>query len=334
MLVFSMTRPLRIEYPFAYYHVMNRGLSSQDIFQSDSDREMFIKLLGNLHEMWGIRVIAYCLMDNHYHLFIQTPEGNLSRVMRHLDGVYTQRFNRTYHRDGPLFRGRYKAIVVDGDEYLLAVARYIHHNPVEAGLIQRQERYPWSSMKEYVRFMEGGKVPEWLDVVQLLEAFPRQGRKEAFISFMRSKIGDEERGFYERKNISPVLGGLEFIEGIKKRIKKGKGSYEEIPEAKAYLKISAEDCVQAIRRMYQISREELIKAVRGIRNEARNMGMLVCRRVGGMKLEEIARLFGVEKYTTVNSAIRRMSKEIEAGGEAKERYKKIRKLLVESQNQI
>ncbi len=330
-----MTRPLRIEYPFAHYHVMNRGLSYQDIFQKDSDREMFIKLLGNCHEMWGVRVIAYCLMNNHYHLFIQTPEGNLSRVMRHLDGVYTQKYNRAYHRDGPLFRGRYKAIVVDGDEYLLAVARYIHHNPVEAAQVQRAEQYPWSSMKDYVRFLEGKRVPEWLDVGQLLEQFPRRGRKEAFIAFMKSKIEETEKEFYEKKHQSSVLGSLEFREWIKKRLKKGnKGGYEEIPEAKAYIKIEPEECIKVVQRIYRVAREEMIKAVRGKRNEARSMGMVVCRRMGGMKLEEIARLFGVEKYTTVNSAIRRMIKEIEAGGEAKEQYERIKKLLIESHNQI
>lgn len=322
-----MSRPLRIEYPFAYYHVMNRGLSYQDIFQKDSDREMFIQLLGNCHEMWGVRIIAYCLMNNHYHLFIQTPEPNLSRIMRHLDGVYTQRYNRAHGRDGPLFRGRYKAIVVDADEYLLTVARYIHHNPVESGLVQFPEQYRWSSMSEYVQVLEGKKIPEWLDVGQLLDHFPERGRKKAFIAFMRSKIEDPEKVFYERKHTSPVMGSPEFLEAMRKGIKQNKKKYEEIPQARAYLRIDPERCLKAIEQIYQVDREAMLKAVRGKRNEARNMGMVVCQKTGGMKLEEIARLFGVEKYSAVSSVIRRMTKEIEAGGEAKKRYDQVRKCL-------
>ncbi|HEX9756822.1 MAG TPA: transposase, partial [Nitrospiria bacterium] len=121
-----MSRPLRIEYPDAYYHVMNRGLAYQKIFTDRVDRELFLNLLGECHQMWGIEVFAYCLMGNYYHVLLQTPQANLSRIMRHLDGLYTQRYNRRHHRDGPLFRGRYKAIVVDEESYLLSVVRYIH----------------------------------------------------------------------------------------------------------------------------------------------------------------------------------------------------------------
>ena len=108
--------PLRIEFPNAYYHVMNRGSAYQNIFSDSTDREVFLDLLNECHLMWGMKALAYCLMDNHYHLFIQTPEANLSRIMRHLDGLYIQRYNRKQRRDGPLFRGRYRAIVVDAEE--------------------------------------------------------------------------------------------------------------------------------------------------------------------------------------------------------------------------
>src|SRR3989304_4877968 len=120
-----MSRPLRIEFPGAYYHVMNRGLAKEVIFKTDIDRQAFLDLLGDVHARWGLRIYSYCLMSNHYHLCVQTAAVPLARIMRHVDGVYTQQFNRKYHRDGPLFRGRYKAIPVERDRYLLAVARYI-----------------------------------------------------------------------------------------------------------------------------------------------------------------------------------------------------------------
>src|SRR3989338_5280796 len=135
-----MARPLRIEFPEACYHVMNRGSERRNIFLHDTDYEAFLGLLEDAGERWQIKVFAFCLMANHYHLFLKTPQGNLSRVMRHLDGLYTQIFNRTYKRDGPLLRGCYKAIVVDADSYLLELVRYIHLNPVKARIASEDRK--------------------------------------------------------------------------------------------------------------------------------------------------------------------------------------------------
>ena len=118
-----MARPLRIEYPGAWYHVMNRGAGRKKIFNATPHYELFLTLLEEVSERFGAEIHAYCLMGNHYHLLLHTPEGNLQRSMRHLNGVYTQRYNRMRGTDGPLFRGRYKAIVVDADHYLLHLSR-------------------------------------------------------------------------------------------------------------------------------------------------------------------------------------------------------------------
>ena len=128
-----MSRPLRIEYPGAWYHVMNRGRRGESVFRREKDYLTFIELLKETVEMWNLRVGAYCLMPNHYHLLIQTPDANLSRCMRHINGVYTQRFNRNHLLDGQLFRGRYKAILVDADSYLLELLRYIHRKSAGSG---------------------------------------------------------------------------------------------------------------------------------------------------------------------------------------------------------
>ena len=136
-----MARPLRIEYPGAWYHVMNRGRRSEEIFYQRDDYEAFVELLRESSEMWNIRVAAYCLMTNHYHLLVQTPDANLSRSMRHLNGVYTQRYNRRHGCDGQLFRGRYKSILIDADAYLLELVRYIHRNPLDSGLVDNLKKY-------------------------------------------------------------------------------------------------------------------------------------------------------------------------------------------------
>ena len=144
-----MSRPLRIQYPNAWYHVMNRGRRGEAVFLEDQDYTVFIDLLKETCHMWGIGVAAYCLMSNHYHLLLQTPQGNLDRCMRYINGIYTQRFNRRHQIDGQLFRGRYKAMLVDADNYLLELVKYIHRNPLRAGIVAKVGDYPWSSHREY-----------------------------------------------------------------------------------------------------------------------------------------------------------------------------------------
>ena len=145
-----MSRPLRIQYPDAWYHLMNRGRRREEVYADASDYSAFIDLLRDASEIFNVRIAAYCLMSNHYHLLIQTPDGNISRFMRHVNGVYTQSFNKRHGLDGPLFRGRYKSILIDQDSYLLELVRYIHRNPFDSGLENAFGQYPWSSHRGYV----------------------------------------------------------------------------------------------------------------------------------------------------------------------------------------
>lgn len=306
-----MARPLRIEFPGAYYHIMNRGLARQRVFSDRVDRLTFIQVLADCHEMWGIRVLAYCLLQNHYHLLLQTPEGNLSRVMRHLDGVYTQRYNRRHARDGPLFRGRYTALLVEKETYLLAVARYIHQNPVAAGLVGSPEAFEWSSCRLY---LTEGKKPPWLDTGQLLDRFPRHNRRAAFLRFTRSAVEEPVRAFYESGRRGPVLGSHRFIERLRRRVGKRPLPLREVPEAKAYLRPAPEACLKVVGQVYGVAKEALLRSRRGERNEARAVAIYVCRRLAGMKLEPMARLFGVGGYSAVSSVIARTHRQLKAGG--------------------
>ena len=120
-----MTRPLRIADKDAWYHVMNRGRRGEAIFAGKDDYLLFMNLLKETVALWNLRIAAYCLMENHYHLLVQTPDANISRCMGHLNGVYTQRFNRRHGCDGQLFRGRYKAVLVDADSYLFRLANIV-----------------------------------------------------------------------------------------------------------------------------------------------------------------------------------------------------------------
>jgi len=258
---------------------------------------------------------------NHYHLLMQTPQANLSRTMRHLDGLYTQRYNRTHKRDGPLFRGRYKAIVVDAEEYFLQVTRYIHRNPVEAGKVQNPMVYEWSSCRYY---RKRKKKPMWLDVEQLLRRFPKRDPYKAFENYMKSEIDEPIKTFYSGSRWNPILGSKEFLESIRKKIKGFEKKTKEIPEARTYIQPTLETCLRAVTRVYGVREAEIKRVRRGQRNEARAMGIFVCRRIGGMKLEEIAKEFGMDGYSGVSSVIGRMGREMEKDRRTAKRFEEIR----------
>lgn len=175
-----MARPLRIEYTDGYYHVMNCGRGRQRIFHDTKYFEAFLVSLQEAHQRFGVQIHSYCLMGNHYHLLLKTSEANLSRSMRHINGLYTQRYNRLKKTDGPLFRGRYKAIVVDSDSYLLQVSRYIHLNPLHAKLVRDLKRYPWSSYPEMLWHANLSTTQSYTQVSKLaLKDMHRSAKLEA-----------------------------------------------------------------------------------------------------------------------------------------------------------
>ncbi len=171
-----MARPLRIEFAGALYHVTSRGNAQGDIFFTDDDRHAFLAILGKVCGRYNWLCHAYCLMGNHYHLLVETPEGNLSKGMRQLNGVYTQYVNRRHGRVGHLFQGRFKGILVQKEAYLLELTRYIVLNPVRAGMVKKPEAWPWSSYRATVGL---SKKMDFLCTDGLLSAFAEKRRKAA-----------------------------------------------------------------------------------------------------------------------------------------------------------
>jgi putative transposase len=143
-------RPLRIEYLGALYHITSRGNERKAIFLDDEDRERFLEILLDYHTRYGMLLHSYVLIDNHYHLILETPQGNLLKIMHGINGCYTGYFNRRHGRSGHLFQGRYKGVLVDKDEYLIPLSRYIHLNPVRAKVVSSPEKYNWSSYASYI----------------------------------------------------------------------------------------------------------------------------------------------------------------------------------------
>jgi putative transposase len=190
-----MARPLRIDYPGAFHHVMNRGANHQPIFVDTNDRSLFLYVLANTIRQWEIRVHAFSLMNNHYHLLIETPLGNLSQAMRNLDGIYTQRFNLKHGRDGSLMRGRFKSILVQKESYFLELIRYIHLNGVKANIYTDPKHDPHCSHPFY---MSPKSAPDWLTMDAALSYFGTDSRAaidffDAFILFSRGRQTGETK---------------------------------------------------------------------------------------------------------------------------------------------
>ncbi len=211
-----MARPLRIEFPGAIYHITSRGNAQSDIYLETSDRQIFLSSLGEVCKRFNWHCYAYCLMTNHYHLVIETGDANLSKGMRQLNGVYTQSFNRQHHRVGHVFQGRYKAILVDKDSYLLEVVRYVLLNPVRAHMTKTAGQYPWSS---YRRMIGKEESPEWLARDWLLSQFAMRlstGQKR-FIEYI--KDGKGQSGLWDNLKNQIYLGDEQFVTRMQLHIK-------------------------------------------------------------------------------------------------------------------
>lgn len=271
-----MARPLRIEFPGALYHLTARGNARQPIYLDDIDRNAFLGIYAEAAARFGWRAHAYCLMDNHYHLLVETPAPNLSRGMRQLNGVYTQRFNRRHGRTGHVFQGRFKAILVDREAYLLELARYVVLNPVRAGMVRRAQDWRWSSYRATAGL---AAAPDWLETDWLLRQFAKT----------KAAAQQRYRGFVTAGRVAPpvweglrdqiYLGDEDFAEGMKARAAGDAGA--EIPKA-------------------QRAAPPPLASFEG---SSRKAAMARAYLSGGHTMKAIAAHFGVH-YATVSRAVR------------------------------
>lgn len=274
-----MSRPIRIEFSGALYHVTSRGDRREAIYEDEEDRERFLALLGDVASDFNWVCHAWCLMGNHYHLVIETPDGNLSKGMRQLNGVYTQYSNRRHGRVGHLFQGRYKAILVDGDSYLLELGRYVVLNPVRAGMVKEPGEWPWSS---YLAMVGKQPSPPWLETDGLLAAF---GRKRAvairrYREFVFQGIGGESIWINLKSQV--FLGDEDFVA---KSLSHADGTEDvNVPRAQ--------------RRPPPPSLEEIVRS-----HPDRNAAIIVAYASGGYSYQDIGSYFGLH-FTTVAKIVR------------------------------
>lgn len=298
-----MPRPLRIEFENAWYHVMNRGANQQTIFESDFHRNLFFELLEEIVARFNIEIHAYCLMNNHYHLLIKTPNANLGRAMKHLDALYTQRFNRATHRDGPLFRGRYKAILVDSDQYLLQVSRYIHLNPVAAKLCKKPIDYKWSS---YRFFISKQSLFAWLTTSFTLNQFSGFNKTSSYASFVNEGLDKETAKFYQKKHLPSIYGGKLFID---KHLKNLDYAYAQhvLPDIRHTKPLPKKnEILNAVMNYFNISQEELQESMQGKRNTPKLISIYLLSQLAQLKHKSISKIFPSLQEGSIPTQIKRL----------------------------
>ncbi len=290
-----MARPLRITFPGACYHITSRGNERKAVFKSRLDHEKFLQYLESATQRYDALIHVYCMMDNHYHLLLETPSANLPQIMRHVNGAYTTYFNIKRKRSGHLFQGRYKAILVQIDEYAKELSRYIHLNPVRAGMVEKPEAYQWSSYRFYIG---KEKAPAWLHRAFLLQYF---GEKESvaqdrYQRFVNALVGKEYESPLKNVVSSTLLGNADFISYVKETLLSDKKPDKDLPALKDLApKTSTQDVFDAV----DDSLGDDAKLARSVK-------MYLCQRYTAERLRDLGKHFGISE-SGVSQAGRRVS---------------------------
>jgi putative transposase len=298
-----MARPLRLSFENAVYHIIARGNRRENIFYNDDDRKIFLEKIKETCLKYSFVCFAYCLMDNHYHLFLKTLLPNISKGMHYLNTSYANWFKARHNVAGVVFQGRYKSLIVDENTYGVNISAYIHLTPYRAGIIKNLREYPWSSYPNYV---DEEKTPVILDTSLVLEQFDNdievaRRKYEAYViknSMMENPLKESYKGI--------ALGSKAFLQSIKKQVEKI-GSKRELPETRAITEHTAEEIIQKVMSDFSVKREEIFNKKRG--NFFRQMTLSLLKQFTSMSLKEIGELFRMD-YAAVSQACRRYAEKI------------------------
>jgi putative transposase len=309
-----MARPLRIEFPGAFYHVTARGNERKPIYRTGDDRRCFLAVLAEVVEQFHLLVHAYVLMDNHYHLLAETLEANLRRAMRELNGTYAQAFNRGHHRVGHLFQGRYKALLVEQDAYLVELSRYIHLNPVRARLVVHAEQYQWSSARAYVGTCA---VPRFLTIAEVLGYFGRTPRhaQRRYREFLLDPVPTPDVSPLDKVVGQTLLGADDWVNEMRTRIDAG------LPAGRIDVQGNGE--IPALRQLRRRpSLDQVISAVSAAtgvepetirrpagRSAARAIAIYLAYKTCGLSEKDIGAAFGVGRFA-VSKAVGRVRQDL------------------------
>ncbi len=308
-----MARPLRIQFENAYYHVTCRGNSGQEIFSNDADRSAFLDLLERSSDIYQTEIMTYVLMSNHFHLLVKTPLGNLQEFMRHFNISYTSYYNWRHNREGHLYQGRYKSFLVDADQYLQEVSRYIHLNPVRvrlgSGMTSGEKEkylrnYRWSSYGSYLLRSGRRGFLRVEEVLAYLGGDTIAGRRR-YETFVREGLTRKLPNPLERGTGHGIIGESGFIEKIRRQYVRSGMASREVPAVKRILaQVEPERIIRGVCEAFKVKRDGLLR--KGYKGIARGVLMDMLYRHGGMNQREIGELIGVD-YSAVSVMRKRLS---------------------------
>lgn len=322
-----MARPLRIEYPNAYYHVSNRAESTGGLFPTEQYYQAFLDGVREAATRFNVDVLGWCLLKNEYHLLIKTPEGNLSRFMRQVDGLYTQYFQKHKRRRGSVFRARYKSVLFQPEQYLAPLSRYLHNLPRTAR--QNPQAWPWSSVPLYLGRPghDAGLKPDEV-LAHFGTAEQAEQRIAAYATYLQAGADRELQRFYGKKNQLSVLGDEKFRERARS-LASISGARGVSKGAVARRRPTPGKIISSVADTFQVSDSSILHAARGpgSKNVPRWVAMYLCQEAGGITLQKIAQQFGLQRYGTVSTTIGKLKDEFEENPPLMTRVETIRQQL-------
>lgn len=302
-----MARQLRIEYEDAFYHITSRGNERRKIYFTKTDYEKFLEYIAKAKEKYTIKIHGYVLMTNHYHLIIETPEANLKKTMHYINSSYTAYTNTKHKRSGHLFQGRYKGILIDKDNYLTELSRYIHLNPVRAKITEKPEDYPYSSYLSYITDKKDPVAEQGLILAMLSDNIKEARRK--YREYVENAIGAEQESPFVNVYGGIILGRQSFIKDTLKKIKSERLNEKEISRKKSLSVVyDSEDIIDAIARHYKTTKIDLLQ---NKSSEARKITVYFLKRETGLTNRQIGEMLGGISYSAAAKMHERFSKEIE-----------------------
>ena len=344
-----MARPTRLDIEGGWYHVVNRGIEKRTIFRGTAGYEHFSSLICKLPERFGLRVHGYVLMPNHYHLQVETPQANLSRAIQWLNVSYSIWFNKKYQRIGPLFQGRFKAILHDWSSHGLTINQYIHLNPVRVGRLGGHESrgdreqgpasefaadrvealraYQWSS---YWYYSGKQKAPDWLTTTSVLGLLGRRGSANAQMAMYRRELeqaatADELQSDWKSElKAGLLLGPSEFVERMKRLLAGDRREQTGVREAEVGT-LSWEAITSAVSKLWGQD-WEMLKS--GYGNGAVAAALYLGRNYSDKTLRELGQLAGGMQYPAVTMAVRRFAKRLETDKALAKKMNRVRKMLL------
>jgi REP element-mobilizing transposase RayT len=310
-----MARPVRIEYPGAVYHVICRGNDRRAVFRDDQDRKTYLEKLSLYCGQKSVDLLSYCLLTNHIHLLLETPEGNLSKMMQPFQTSYTVYFNRRHRRSGHVFEQRYKALLVDKDNYLLEVSRYIHLNPVAAKIVGRPQDYRWSSYGAYLK----GKGIAGLKAETVLGYFVG-GRRKQLAQYREFVEGEKERWAEPEVLKQVFIGDEEFMEWARQKAGKISVAQGHYPLKRIVAAVSNVSGVGAEQIKRPQQNNEVVK-------QSRELVSYVSRRYSDVGLGELARYLQVKELSTPCHAVTRAEDRLKTDQEFRRQLERVLKKL-------